>query len=537
MTKVKSSQFTQQDGGVMRFIDAAGVSYSFSRHPGPFSFNVTELSVFEQFIAEWGGDGTELPRAERQVKGEAVVCGNSRSFSVIGIPGKTTTRVGLLIRGRNSEQHEIALQHRQQTEDKFRSLEAACFDAYLGFTLGEKEYGTNDSWWLEIWVAKETLNALADEVLADSLQELQIRVRLMDVFTEAGPGELDFGEDINLCIRPDTDADGDKPQEYGWGYGSLVYWYARSKGEVVFSDPNYDVLLAKEIDQILKARYEWMQTETDSSVRFIKEHWNDRVLWTTKALSKAVALSVARNKKHGISRNDGIADALRLIDELQDHLQKVNWLFMDGKLNESQREFYNTINRNEIFWWNLNAETMAAIPTAKRTFNPYYTNTISDGCFAYLARPWMECPRLELALVNALAYLRLLEVGISINDARRGWISRAVFRTLVGLSLGLGCAASYGFAVGAVAGLAVWSGLTLVKTFSENWKIESQRKQLFMKMLSISHLLNDERTSPKLVRELVYDTQKAGAAWPAGMIVLIDSAARRDSISWCNTGS
>jgi len=236
MTKVTASQFTQQDGGI-QFMDSEGKSYSYSRYSGPFFFNVLELSVFDQFSAQWVGDRTEQPQAQRQVQGEVVVSDRSKSFSVIGLPGKTTTRVGLLIRGRNSEQHAAALQNRLQTEDKFKALETACFDAYLGFTLGEKEYGTNDSWWLEIWVADETLNALADAVLADSLKELQIRVQLMDIFTDAGPGELDFGEDIDLFIRPDIDADGDKPREYGWGYGSLIYWYARFKGKAVLADP------------------------------------------------------------------------------------------------------------------------------------------------------------------------------------------------------------------------------------------------------------------------------------------------------------
>lgn len=237
MTKVTASQFMQQDGGIIQFVDSEGVPHSYSRHSGPFFFNVLELSVSEQFSAQWGGDRTEQPQAQRQVQGEAVVSDRSKSFSVIGLPGKTTTRVGLLIRGRNSEQHATALQNRLQTEDKFKTLETACFDAYLGFTLGEKEYGTNDSWWLEIWVAEGTLDALADAVLADTAKALRIGVQLMDVFTDAGPGDLDFGEDIDLFIRPDIDADGDKLREYGLGYGSLISWYARSKGKAVLSDP------------------------------------------------------------------------------------------------------------------------------------------------------------------------------------------------------------------------------------------------------------------------------------------------------------
>lgn len=180
---------------------------------------------------------------------------------------------------------------------------------------------------------------------------------------------------------------------------------------------------------------------------------------------------------------------------------------------------------------------MLEIPTAAKTFNPYYTDQISDGCFWYLAQPWMEYPQLEVALVDALVYLRTLEVGLSIKAARRGWRVRAALRSLVALSVGIGCAASFGFAVGAVAGLTTWSGLTLVKIFGEDWKTESRRQRLFAKMLLLSQVVTDVRSSPKMIRDLTYSTQNDGAAWPVGMIALVENAAQRDSITWCSVVS
>lgn len=298
-----------------------------------------------------------------------------------------------------------------------------------------------------------------------------------------------------------------------------------------------DDSLPVDIDPTVMARYESIQTE-DSTLAFLRDTYSERDLWTTKQLAEAVALAVVRrNVSQGLSRYDRVNDALDLINSLQDNLQKVAWLFMDGKLNESQREFFGKIDRKAIFWWSPDAKQMSEIPTAAKTLNPYYTDQISLGCFSYLARPWMEYPRLEVALVNALTYLRTLEVGLSIKAARRGWRVRAVFRALVALTLGLGCAASYGFAVGALAGLTVWSVLTLVKILGEDWKIEGRRQRLFTEMLSMSQMTADVRTSPKAIRDLMYSTQKDGAAWPAGMIALVENAAQRDSITWCGVVS
>lgn len=298
--------------------------------------------------------------------------------------------------------------------------------------------------------------------------------------------------------------------------------------------------LPLDVGQKITTRYESIQKQS-STLHFLQEHPpypTNCPIWGTQEMAEAVALSVVRRHlPNGQSRDDRLDDALDLIDSLQSSLQEVAWLFLSGKLNEDQRKFFSQIDRMAIFWWNLNAETMAAIPTAEKTFNPYYTNKIADGCFSYLARPWMEYPQLEVALVNALTYLRTLEVGLSIKAASRGWRVRAVFRALVALSLGLGCAASYGFALGALAGLTIWSGLTLVRIFGDAWKTESGRQRLFAKMLLLSQVVADVRTSPKMIRELMYSTQNDGAAWPAGMIALVENAARRDSITWCGTGS
>lgn len=298
--------------------------------------------------------------------------------------------------------------------------------------------------------------------------------------------------------------------------------------------------LPVDIAQTVKARYASIQTEY-STLAYLRNNFfykRDSVLWTTEKMAEAVALSVVRRHlPNWQSRNDRVVGALGLIDSLQSSLQEVAWLFMDGTLTKDQREFFGKIDRKAVFWWNRDAKRMLEIPTAAKTFNPYYTHKISDGCFWYLAQPWMEYPQLEVALVDALVYLRTLEVGLSIKAARRGWRGRAVFRALVALSIGIGCGASYGFALGSLAGLTIWSGLTLVNIFGEDWKTESRRQRLFAKMLLLSQVVADVRSSPKMIRDLTYSTQNDGAEWPAGMIALVENAARRDSTTWCGTGS
>jgi len=108
-------------------------------------------------------------------------------------------------------------------------------DAILGLTTADWEIGNKNEWWLELFVSESTVDSLADAILNKRARSLNIGVGLRNIYTDAGPGELDFGEPVNLFLRPSIGEGYVRRPEVAYGY--VESWSLRFSGTAELSDP------------------------------------------------------------------------------------------------------------------------------------------------------------------------------------------------------------------------------------------------------------------------------------------------------------
>ena len=238
MDKERTVQIHEEKESGLRFVDEAGTShiYALLTSVRTIYINASSLSISEGFGRRTGFDEpTPLQLTPRRlVRGFGTLC--DKSVSVIGDPENKTNRIALWIRTRTADEHAEAIKQTQPDgiHDRGTVVPAHC-DAVLGFTTADWEIGNKDEWWLELYVAEKTLESLAVAILNKQARSLHIGVGLRNIYTDAGPGELDFGEPVNLFLRPSIGEGIVRRPEVA--HGHLENWSLRFSGTVELSDP------------------------------------------------------------------------------------------------------------------------------------------------------------------------------------------------------------------------------------------------------------------------------------------------------------
>jgi hypothetical protein len=106
-----------------------------------------------------------------------------------------------------------------------------------------------EQWTLNLQVSERTLDILADALQHNRAHSLQVGVRLTNVYSNASQGDLDFGEPVNLFLRPSTD-NGDV-QFPELAFGQVIYWTLKFAGTTELFDsftqalPESDTIVPK----------------------------------------------------------------------------------------------------------------------------------------------------------------------------------------------------------------------------------------------------------------------------------------------------
>lgn len=237
MDKERTVQIYEEKERALRFLDETGTSHNYALLTSvrTIYINATSLSVSEGFGRRSSDEQVPLqPTPRRLVRGFGTL--GDKSVSVIGDPENKTKRIALWIRSRTADEHAEAFKQSQQndTSDRGTGVPSHC-DAVLGFTTADWEIGNKDAWWLELYVAEKTLDSLAGAILNKQAHSLHIGVGLRNIYTDAGPGELDFGEPVNLFLRPSIGEGNVRRPEVANGH--LESWSLKFSGTVELSDP------------------------------------------------------------------------------------------------------------------------------------------------------------------------------------------------------------------------------------------------------------------------------------------------------------
>lgn len=238
MDKERTVQIHEEKERALRFVDDAGTphTYALLTSVRTIYLNASSLSVAEGFGRRTGFDEpTSVQLTPRRlVRGFGTLC--DKSVAVIGDPDNKTDRIALSIRTRTADEHAEAVKQSRPDgiNDRGTEVPSHC-DAVLGFTTADWEIGNQNEWWLELSVAEKTLDSLADAILNKWAHSLHIGVGLRNIYTDAGPGEVDFGEPVNLFLRPSIGEGNVRRPEVA--YGHVKSWSLRFSGTVGLSDP------------------------------------------------------------------------------------------------------------------------------------------------------------------------------------------------------------------------------------------------------------------------------------------------------------
>ena len=238
MDRERTVQVHEQKERALRFVDEAGTSHTYALLTSVRTIyvNASSLSASEGFGRRSGFDEPTpvqlTPR--RLVRGFGTLC--DKSVSVIGDPENKTNRIALWIRTRTANEHAEAIEQSQPDgiNDRGTAVPSHC-DAVLGFTTADSEIGNKNEWWLELFVAEKTLDSLADATRNKQAHSLHIGVALRNIYTDASPGDLDFGEPVNLFLRPSIGEGNVRSPEVA--YGHVESWSLKFSGTVELSDP------------------------------------------------------------------------------------------------------------------------------------------------------------------------------------------------------------------------------------------------------------------------------------------------------------
>ena len=238
MDKERTVRIHEEKERSLRFVDEAGTSHTYALLTSVRTIYVyaSSLSVSEGFSSRTGF--SEPPPMQltphRFVRGFGTLC--DKGVAVIGDPDNQTSRIALSILTRTADEHAEAVKQPQPDgiDDSGTGVPSHC-DAILGFTTADWEIGNQNESWLELSVAEKTLDSLADAVLNKRARSLHIGVGLRNIYTDAGPGELDFGETINLFLRPSIGEGNVRRPEVA--YGHLKSWSLKLSGAVELLDP------------------------------------------------------------------------------------------------------------------------------------------------------------------------------------------------------------------------------------------------------------------------------------------------------------
>ena len=134
----------------------------------------------------------------------------------MGAPATRSARVGISFRNRDAD----------QSEDRLVSL---------GYTNENFGIHNDKGWWLELSVSESVLERLSRAVLNNQIRSLRVGVGLGELYTDAGPGAMDFGERIDLFLRPNIhDGDVSQPEV---AQGKLAGWWMKLGSVTELSDP------------------------------------------------------------------------------------------------------------------------------------------------------------------------------------------------------------------------------------------------------------------------------------------------------------
>lgn len=237
MDKERTVPIHEEKGRALRFLDEAGTSHTYDLLTSvrTIDVNASSLGVSERFGRRSGFDEPTLVQLtpRRLVRGFGTLC--DKSVAVIGDPVNKTNHLALSIRTRTADEHAEAVKQSQPDSINDRTGVPFHCDAVLGFTTADWEIGDQNEWWLELSVAEKTLDSLADAILNKRAHSLRIGVGLRNIYTDAGPGELDFGEPVNLFLRPSIGEGNVRRPEVA--YGHVEGWSLRFSGTVELSDP------------------------------------------------------------------------------------------------------------------------------------------------------------------------------------------------------------------------------------------------------------------------------------------------------------
>ena len=238
MNNERTVQIYEEERKALRFVAETGSShiYDLLTSVRTIYINASSLSVSEGFRR---GNNFDEPTPlqltpRRLIRGFGTLC--DKSVSVIGDPENKTNRIALLIRTCSADEHAEAIKQIQPDgiHDRDTLVPTHC-DAILGFTTADQEIGNKDEWWLELSVAEQTIESLADAIFNKRARSLRIGVGLRNIYTDAGPGALYFGEPVNLFLRPSIGEGIVRRPEVAFGH--LKNWSLKFSGNVELSEP------------------------------------------------------------------------------------------------------------------------------------------------------------------------------------------------------------------------------------------------------------------------------------------------------------
>lgn len=278
-----------------------------------------------------------------------------------------------------------------------------------------------------------------------------------------------------------------------------------------------------------------------------------RKVWLTRNLAYEIAYSVA---------NDRIAHPLQAAS-FEEHLREAFELLKSVRADlnplgdESTSKYSTTEKYRKRFesgyehkydqkswvWCHLFVGEAIKGGEKVRDYWPVTTSSVSNLCFAYLRKPWMESPALEFLLVDALIYQRTLESSEAMSRSiwgtvkrslRRSWEEAfaALFRFTLAAAVGLAAAVSHDWWAGVLAGTVLWAVLQHLRSLYGTNSRKRESEYMLRAMIGVSALFIDPRISPEFVRQRLLATADLGAYWPPAAIALVEHAAKRNSVAW-----
>ncbi len=278
-----------------------------------------------------------------------------------------------------------------------------------------------------------------------------------------------------------------------------------------------------------------------------------RKVWLTRNLAYEIAYSVANDRiahpHEAASFEEHLREAFALLESVRGLLNPLS----DGRQDQSYKKEYRERFESEFkkakidhkSWVWCHRSVKKAIEGGEKELDywPVNKSAVSDLCYAYLRKPWMESPALEFLLVDALIYQTTLDFGEAmsrsnwgkVKRSRRLWWEDAIawsFRFTLATAVGLAAAITHDWWAGVLAGTVLWAVLKHLLGYGPINTLRRKEADLLWDKLLVNRLFVDPRISPEFIRQRLFATANEGVLWPAAAIALVEHAAKRNSVAW-----